>query len=52
MDYRLLLKKYIEYVWDHEGTSYITGIHKARPGVFSDAEWEELERLRDEELPS
>lgn len=50
MDYRILLKKYIEHVCDHEGTSYITDIHKARLGVFTDAEWAELERLRDEVL--
>lgn len=47
MNHQLLLEKYIEHVWDHEGTSYITDIHKARPEIFTDAEWSELEKLRD-----
>ena len=54
MDYRLLLKKYIDYVFECEGTNFIEyGPNNYRDGVrFSEEEWAELKRLDAEELPT
>lgn len=48
-----LLKKYIEYIKDVEGTDYIT-IHDHRymcEVKFTEEEWQELERLAELEEP-
>lgn len=44
MDYRKLLKKYIEHVGEEEGTSFLNRKGK----MFTDDEWEELQEVVDE----
>ena len=48
MDYKSLLKKYMKYIYDHEGTDYL-GYPKPEPVSvvpFTDREWGELNQLR------
>ena len=49
MDYRDLLKRYVEHVTDCEGTSFLhdTAKDAAADGLFTEAEWTELESIRD-----
>jgi hypothetical protein len=52
MDYRELLKKYINHVGDCEGTTFL-GDHDrgdARDFEFTDEEWTELQKLDKEPL--
>jgi hypothetical protein len=53
VDYRELLKKYIAYVRDCEGSDYIGNGYRGYRGntMFTPEEWAELERVaRDKEL--
>ncbi|KKN05124.1 hypothetical protein LCGC14_1090480 [marine sediment metagenome] len=48
MDYKSLLKKYIQYIYDHEGNDYL-GRHQPEwvsVVPFTDKEWTELNQLR------
>jgi hypothetical protein len=47
IDFELLLKKYIQYVDDVEGSNFITwqNINKQKPVDFTQDEWNELVRL-------
>ncbi len=50
MDYRALLKKYIQHVHNEEGTSFIWEDWRRGRDLFSDDEWAELTRLDTEVL--
>lgn len=54
MDYRQLLKKYIEHVAEREGTTFLSdwerpASYSESPG-FTDEEWAKLKQLEDEPL--
>jgi hypothetical protein len=51
MDYKELLRKYINYVEDCEGVNFITDLPRKPPFVdvvFTDEEWAELEKIKTE----
>lgn len=56
MDYRELLKRYIEWVGMSEGTDFLEATHKRHEPytspvpLFSDEEWGELNRLSSETM--
>lgn len=51
MNYRILLIKYIRHVVEHEGTDFLDDWNRGHPSMFSDAEWVELTKIRDEPTP-
>lgn len=50
IDYRKLLKKYIDYVWQEEGTTFTWHIDHDKKNDFTKEEIEELKKLESEEL--
>lgn len=50
VNYRALLKKYINHIISNEGVSFIDDTHNYLRGRFSDREWEELQVLDREVL--
>lgn len=53
MDYRQLLKKYIDHVGEYEGSTFLQDYMRSNyPDMpdFTDEEWAELKKLEDEPL--
>jgi hypothetical protein len=51
IDHRELLKKYIDHVGNCEGTDFLNIGYRGGNPEFTDEEWAELVRLRDEIEP-
>ena len=45
VDYRRLLKKYMQYIRDIEGYDFVTSHRRRSDVTFTEAEWAALERL-------